>query len=96
MTPATMIVLDALRLRAMKVIGVAYLKIETIMKMVKVSRASVERAIRKLEQVGIIKRITTARKTGLQGANMFAFLHSNDGVKVEGVGWWRKRNSTKL
>ncbi|QDX91335.1 hypothetical protein C2W64_03485 [Brevibacillus laterosporus] len=69
----------------MKVFRVAYLKIETVMRLTKVSRASVERAIRKLEQVGIIKRITTARKTGLQGANMFVFLPSNDGVKVKGL-----------
>ncbi|QDX93249.1 hypothetical protein EEL30_13615 [Brevibacillus laterosporus] len=49
LTPSTLKVLDVLRLRFMKVIGVAYLKIETIMKMTKVSRASVERGIRKLE-----------------------------------------------
>ncbi|AGR47386.1 hypothetical protein EMERY_49 [Brevibacillus phage Emery] len=85
LTPSTLKVLDVLRLRSMKVIGVAYLKIETIMKMTKVSRASVERGIRKLEQLGIIKRITTARKTGLQGANMFVFLPSNDGVGMKGL-----------
>ncbi|MBG9786898.1 helix-turn-helix domain-containing protein [Brevibacillus laterosporus] len=85
LTPSTLKVLDVLRMRAMKVFGVAYLKIETIMKMTKVSRASVERGIRKLEQVGIIKRVTTARKTGLQGANMFVFLPSNDGVEMKGL-----------
>lgn len=85
LTPSTLKVLDVLRLRSMKVIGVAYLKIETIMKMAKVSRASVERGVRKLEQLGIIKRITTARKTGLQGANMFVFLPSNDGVGMKGL-----------
>lgn len=85
LTPSTMKVLDVLRKRSMKIFGVAYLKIESIMNMIKVSRASVERGIRKLEQVGIIKRITTARKTGLQGANMFAFLPSNDGVVVKGL-----------
>ncbi|QOS99829.1 hypothetical protein JNUCC42_03400 [Brevibacterium sp. JNUCC-42] len=85
LAPSTMKVLDVLRIRAMKVFGVAYLKIETVMRLTKVSRASVERAIRKLEQVGILKRITTARKTGLQGANMFAFLPSNDGVEAKGL-----------
>ncbi|WNX29766.1 helix-turn-helix domain-containing protein [Brevibacillus laterosporus] len=85
LAPSTLKVLDVLRLRAMKVFGVAYLKIETIMKLTKVSRASVERGVRKLEQVGIIKRITTARKTGLQGANIFVFLPSNDGVGMKGL-----------
>ncbi|MGG0753014.1 hypothetical protein [Brevibacillus laterosporus] len=85
LTPSTMKVLDVLRMRAMKIFGVAYLKIETVMKMIKVSRASVERGVRKLEQLGIIKRITTARKTGLQGANMFVFLPSNDGVEMKGL-----------
>ncbi|TPG74359.1 hypothetical protein EEL32_25140 [Brevibacillus laterosporus] len=90
LTPSTMRVLDVLRKRAMNVsqgtLGVSYLLIESICKMAKTSRASVERGIRKLEQLGIIRRITTARKTGLQGANMFAFLPSNDGVKVKGLG----------
>ncbi|MED1786201.1 hypothetical protein P4V47_01510 [Brevibacillus laterosporus] len=90
LTPSTLKVLDVLRMRAMKVFGVAYLKIETIMKMTKVSRASVERAVRKLEQMGVIKRVTTARKTGLQGANMFVFLPSNDGVGMKGLEDGRK------
>ncbi|WP_152976916.1 hypothetical protein [Brevibacillus laterosporus] len=85
LAPSTLKVLDVLRMRAMKVFGVAYLKIETVMKMTKVSRASVERGVRKLEQMGIIKRITTARKTGLQGANMFVFLPSNEGVEMKGL-----------
>ncbi|NTU28885.1 hypothetical protein HPY27_01755 [Brevibacillus sp. HB1.1] len=85
LTRSTLCVLDVLRLRSMKVLGVAYLKIETIMALTKVSRASVERAIRKLEQEGIIKRISTSRKTGLQGANIYYFLPSNDGVEMMGL-----------
>ncbi|MCM3141338.1 helix-turn-helix domain-containing protein [Brevibacillus sp. MER 51] len=85
LTPSTLCVLDVLRLRSMKVLGVAYLKIETIMALTKVSRASVERAIRKLEQEGIIKRISTSRKTGLQGANIYYFLPLNDGVELTGL-----------
>ncbi|NRS51015.1 hypothetical protein [Brevibacillus sp. HB2.2] len=85
LTPSTLCVLDVLRLRSMKVLGVAYLKIETIIALTKVSRASVERAIRKLEQEGIIKRIFTSRKTGLQGANIYYFLPLNDGVEVTGL-----------
>ncbi|MGG4447594.1 hypothetical protein [Brevibacillus porteri] len=85
LTPSTMSVLDALRLRSMKVLGVSYLKIETIMALTKVSRASVERAIRKLDQVGIIKRVTTSRKTGLQGANIYYFTPLNDGVELTGL-----------
>ncbi|MFD2089619.1 hypothetical protein [Brevibacillus brevis] len=85
LTPATLKVLDAIRMRSKKIYGVAYLKIETIITLTKVSRASVERAIRKLDQVGIIKRVTTSRKTGLQGANIYYFLPLNDGVEVTGL-----------
>ncbi|XOS92218.1 hypothetical protein ACLMAB_28835 [Brevibacillus laterosporus] len=87
LAPSTLRVLDVIRKRSMNysqgTLGVAYLLIDSICKMAKTSRASVERGIRKLEQVGIIKRIATARKTGLQGANMFVFLPSNDGVEMK-------------
>ncbi|MFB0831038.1 hypothetical protein ACEU2D_15715 [Brevibacillus laterosporus] len=89
LAPSTLKVLDVIRKRAMNssqgTLGVAYLLIDSICKMAKTSRASVERGVRKLEQVGIIKRVTTARKTGLQGANMFVFLPSNDGVGMKGL-----------
>ncbi|MGG4444510.1 helix-turn-helix domain-containing protein [Brevibacillus fortis] len=96
LTPSTMCVLDILRLRSMKVLGVSYLKIETIMALTKVSRASVERAIRKLEQVGFIKRVTTIRKTGLQGANIYYFLPSDDGVEVTGLDKPKTPEKSKL
>ncbi|MGG0792590.1 hypothetical protein ABE137_00955 [Brevibacillus laterosporus] len=89
LAPSTLKVLDVIRKRAMNssqgTLGVAYLLIDSICKMAKTSRASVERGIRKLEHMGIIKRITTTRKTGLQGANMFVFLPSNDGVEMKGL-----------
>ncbi|UED76069.1 hypothetical protein [Brevibacillus sp. DP1.3A] len=96
LTPSTMSVLDVLRLRSMKVLGVSYLKIETIMALTKLSRASVERAIRKLDKVGIIKRVTTSRKTGLQGANMYYFLPLNDGVEVTGLDKPKKPDTQKV
>ncbi len=89
LSPSTLRVLDVIRKRAMnesqETLGVAYLLIETICKMTKVSRSSVERAIRKLEQLDILKRVTTSRKTGLQGANIFYFLPLNDGVEMTGL-----------
>ncbi|MGG1441358.1 hypothetical protein ABE354_04735 [Brevibacillus laterosporus] len=89
LAPSTLKVLDVIRKRAMNssqgTLGVAYLLIDSICKMAKTSRASVERGIRKLEHMGIIKRITTTRKTGLQGANMFVFLPSNEGVEMKGL-----------
>lgn len=85
LTPATLKVLDAIRMRSKKIYGVAYLKIETIMAITKVSRSSVERAIRKLEKVRIVKRAATSRKTGLQGANIYYFLPLNDGVELTGL-----------
>ncbi|WGV57827.1 helix-turn-helix domain-containing protein [Brevibacillus brevis] len=82
-------VLDVIRKRAMnesqKTLGVAYLLIETICKLTKLSRSTVERAIRKLEQFDILKRISTSRKTGLQGANIYYFLPLNDGVEMMGL-----------
>ncbi|MGF9907309.1 hypothetical protein [Brevibacillus porteri] len=68
-----------------KTLGVAYLLIETICKMTMLSRSTVERAIRKLEKFDILKRISTSRKTGLQGANIYYFLPLSDGVEMMGL-----------
>lgn len=75
LTPSTLKVMDVLRLRSKKAIGVSYLKINTIQELTGLSRSSVERAIRLLEKLDIIKRIPLMRpETGGDGANMFAFL----------------------
>ncbi|ASJ54238.1 hypothetical protein BP422_12180 [Brevibacillus formosus] len=89
LSPSTLRVLDVIRKRAMNevqgTLGVSYLLIDSICKLSKVSRASVERAIRNLEKEGIIKRVVTSRKTGLQGANIYYFLPLNDGVELTGL-----------
>ncbi|MED2134966.1 helix-turn-helix domain-containing protein [Brevibacillus porteri] len=93
-------VLDVIRKRAMnesqKTLGAAYLLIETICKMTKLSRSTVERAIRKLEQFDILKRTSTSRKTGLQGANIYYFLPSNDGVEMMGLDKPETLDTTKV
>lgn len=86
--PSTMKVLDVLKQHAVKAVGVAYLKIATIAEAVGVSRATVERAVRLLEKLGLIARIGTERpKTGGTGANMYQFLPCpDDGGQMMGRG----------
>ena len=54
----------------MKVIGVSFAKYDYIAKNVQLSRRTVIRAVNKLEQLGIIKKIPTAKMNGKQGVNI--------------------------
>ena len=75
-------VLDLIRRYSVKY-GAAHLKHETIEKAVKKSNATVRRAIRKLEKLGIIKRIHFIRPvmSGL-GANIYVILPFHDQSKM--------------
>lgn len=58
--------------------GVAHLKVETISNALNKSKRTVQRAIRKLEKLQIIKRESFIRRiTGGNGANVYVFLPSN-------------------
>lgn len=64
---------------AVKYPGVAHLKVSTIVEAVKKSIRTVQRSIRKLEHLQIIKRKPfTRKKRGGDGANLYIFLPFND------------------
>ncbi|MBO0601200.1 helix-turn-helix domain-containing protein [Sporosarcina sp. E16_3] len=75
-------VLDMIRRYSVKY-GAAHLKHETIEKAIKKSNATVRRAIRKLEKLGIIERIHYIRPvmSGL-GANIYVIKPTNDQSKL--------------
>lgn len=90
LTPATMKVLDILRGHSLKALGVSYLLIDKIRSATKLSRSSVERALRKLDELGIIKREQYFRpKKGGDGANMYVFQlcqKLDEGAEMKGRG----------
>lgn len=55
---------------SVKVIGVSFAKYDYIATNVELSRRTVIRAVNKLEQLGIIKKIPTAKMNGKQGVNI--------------------------
>nr|WP_239589496.1 helix-turn-helix domain-containing protein [Metabacillus crassostreae] len=55
---------------SVKVVGVSFAKHDTIAEAVQLSRRTVIRAVRKLEDLGILKKIPTARMNGKQGVNI--------------------------
>lgn len=65
-------VLRVLEFRSKMIPGASWIKVSTICDVVKKSDATVRRALRKLEQLGIIERVATLRvKTGGTGANVY-------------------------
>ena len=55
---------------SVKVVGVSFAKYETIAEAVGVSRRTVIRAVKTLEELGFLKKISTARMNGKQGVNL--------------------------
>lgn len=55
---------------SVKVVGVSFAKHDTIAEAVQLSRRTVIRAVKKLEDLGILKKIPTARMNGKQGVNI--------------------------
>lgn len=75
LTDTNLDVLDALNYHATAFPGVGQLKLSTIARDVKKSRRTVQRSIRKLEQLKIINRRPIIRKTtGAQDANLYILL----------------------
>ncbi|WNS73660.1 helix-turn-helix domain-containing protein [Bacillus sp. DTU_2020_1000418_1_SI_GHA_SEK_038] len=55
---------------SVKVVGVSFAKYHTIAEAVQLSRRTVIRAVQKLEILGFLKKIATARMNGKQGMNL--------------------------
>lgn len=65
-------VLRVLEFRSKIIPGASWLKVSTICGVIDKSDATVRRALRRLEQLGIIEKVSTLRvKTGGQGANVY-------------------------
>ena len=56
---------------SVKVVGVSFAKYDTIATGVSVSRRTVIRAVKALEEMNFIKKIPTARMNGKQGVNLY-------------------------
>ncbi|MBY0121477.1 helix-turn-helix domain-containing protein [Bacillus sp. S/N-304-OC-R1] len=55
---------------SVKVVGVSFAKYDTIAEAVQLSRRTVIRAVQKLENLGLLKKIATAKMNGKQGVNL--------------------------
>ncbi|WP_226671195.1 helix-turn-helix domain-containing protein [Metabacillus litoralis] len=70
LSEGTLSVLKFIWKHSLKVVGVSFAKHDTIAEAVQLSRRTVIRAVKKLEDLGIIKKIPTARMNGKQGVNI--------------------------
>ena len=70
LSEATLAVLQLIWRHSVKVVGVSFAKYDYIAEQVKVSRRTVIRAVKVLEENGIIKKVPTARMNGKQGVNL--------------------------
>ncbi|WP_368658653.1 helix-turn-helix domain-containing protein [Metabacillus halosaccharovorans] len=70
LSEATYNVLKSIWTHSVKVIGVSFAKYDYIADQVKISRRTVIRAVNKLEEMGIIKRIPTVRANKKRGVNI--------------------------
>ncbi|WLR51971.1 helix-turn-helix domain-containing protein [Bacillus tianshenii] len=88
LTKADIAVLNVLKRHAVKIIGVCFLKLDTLAALADVSRSSAERAVRKLEKLHVLERKATHRVNGEykggRGHNVYCFL-SIDGSVDAGV-----------
>lgn len=71
LSEGTMKVLKFIWRHSTEVPGVLFVKYEAIAESVGVSRRTVIRSVNKLEQLGFLSKIHTARQSGKQGANVF-------------------------
>ncbi|REJ23717.1 MAG: helix-turn-helix domain-containing protein [Bacillaceae bacterium] len=70
LSESTVNVLKTLYTHSVKVIGVSFAKYDYIAEKANISRRTVIRAMNKLEEMGIIKRIPTSRPNGKRGVNI--------------------------
>jgi DNA-binding Lrp family transcriptional regulator len=70
LSEGTIKVLKCIWRHSVKVIGVSFAKYDYIAENVNLSRRTVIRAVNKLEEYGIIKRVPTVRQNGKRGVNL--------------------------
>ncbi|WJD81350.1 helix-turn-helix domain-containing protein [Priestia megaterium] len=71
LTPAAINVLKTVSRYACKIVGVAFLKVDTIAKLTESSKRTVQRALKTLESYGVIERKATMREKGGSGHNVY-------------------------
>ena len=74
LTDTNLEVLDVLNDHAVEYPGVAHVTLSTIANSVNKSRRTVQRSVRKLEQLRVITRRPIVGRTGAQEANLYTFL----------------------
>ncbi|MEJ9310364.1 helix-turn-helix domain-containing protein [Priestia megaterium] len=71
LTPSAINVLKTVSRYACKIVGVAFLKVDTIAKLTESSKRTVQRALKTLESYGVIERKATMREKGGSGHNVY-------------------------
>lgn len=74
LTDTNLDVLDALNDHATEFPGIAHVTLSTIANSVNKSRRTVQRSVRKLEQLRVITRRPIVGRSGAQDANIYTFL----------------------
>jgi len=84
LTPSAINVLKTVSRYACKIVGVAFLKVDTIAKLTESSKRTVQRALKTLESYGVIKRKATMREKGGSGHNVYV-IRAVDGCVTPDV-----------
>jgi len=71
LAPSAINVLKIVSRYACKIVGVAFLKVDTIAKLTESSKRTVQRALKTLESYGVIERKATMREKGGSGHNVY-------------------------
>lgn len=82
LTSATIQTLKTISRFSCKLLGVCWTKVATIAQTAEISERTVRRAIAKLEEYGIIKRIPTQRKQGGDGHNIYVIQPVTEGIDL--------------
>lgn len=84
LTPSAINVLKTVSRYACKLVGVAFLKVDTIAKLTESSKRTVQRALKTLESYGVIERKATMREKGGSGHNVYV-IRAVDGCVIPDV-----------
>jgi Helix-turn-helix domain len=84
LTPSAINVLKTVSRYACKIVGVAFLKVDTIAKLTESSKRTVQRALKTLESYGVIERKATMREKGGSGHNVYV-IRAVDGCVTPDV-----------
>ncbi|PFP08563.1 helix-turn-helix domain-containing protein [Priestia megaterium] len=84
LAPSAITVLKVISRYACKIVGVAFLKVDTIAKLTESSKRTVQRALKTLESYGVIERKATMREKGGSGHNVYV-IRAVDGCVTPDV-----------